>query len=55
MPKNLPAPRDAGVPFPAVVPPGEHRYRERATRFRELGAVALLTRAKDFDKLLFVS
>src|SRR5881296_3236738 len=49
------AARNAGVPFLAVVAPDEHRYRERAARFRELGAVPLLARAKDLEKLLFVS
>jgi HAD superfamily phosphatase len=49
------AARDAGVSFLAIVPPGEHRYRERAARFRVLGAVALLTRASDLNKWLVVS
>lgn len=35
----------AGVPFLAVIAPGEHGYRKRAARFRELGAIALLPRA----------
>ena len=39
------AARDAGVPFMAIIAPGEHGYRERAKRFRELGALALLPRA----------
>ncbi len=39
------AAREAGVPFMAVIAPGEERYRERAARFRELGAIALLPRA----------
>jgi HAD superfamily hydrolase (TIGR01548 family) len=39
------AARDAGVPFLAVIAPGEHSYRKRAARFRELGACALLPRA----------
>jgi HAD superfamily phosphatase len=39
------AARDAGVPFMAVIARGEHRYRPRAARFRELGALALLPRA----------
>jgi HAD superfamily hydrolase (TIGR01548 family) len=38
------AARDAGVPFVAVVRPGEHGARQRAARFRELGALALLPR-----------
>jgi HAD superfamily hydrolase (TIGR01548 family) len=49
------AARNAGVPFVAIVAPGEHRYRERAARFRELGAVALLRRATDLNVLLPVS
>jgi HAD superfamily hydrolase (TIGR01549 family) len=39
------AARDAGVPFMAIIAPGEHGYRSRAKRFRELGAVALLAKA----------
>jgi HAD superfamily phosphatase len=39
------AARDAKVPFMAIIAPGEHRYRQRAARFRELGALALLPRA----------
>ncbi len=46
------AARDAGVPFMAIIAPGEHRYRERAARFRELGALALLPRAKDLNHWL---
>src|SRR2546422_7686869 len=34
----------------AIIAPGEHRYRERAARFRALGAVALLHRATDLDR-----
>ncbi len=49
------AARNAGVPFVAIVAPGEHGYRERAARFRELGAVALLPRASDLNKLLVAS
>jgi len=49
------AAREAGVPFLAIIAPGEHRYRERAARFRELGAVALLRRATDLNALLPVS
>ena len=41
------AARDAGVPFMAIIAPGEHGYRDRAKRFRELGALALLSRAID--------
>ena len=39
------AARDARVPFMAILPPGAHGYRQRAARFRELGALALLPRA----------
>ena len=39
------AARDAQVPFMAILPPGTFEYRKRAARFRELGALALLTRA----------
>jgi HAD superfamily hydrolase (TIGR01548 family) len=46
------AARDAGVPFLAIIARDEHRYRERAARFKELGAVALLPRATDLDRLL---
>ncbi len=49
------AARSVGVPFLAIVAPGEHRYCERAARFRELGAVALLRRATDLNVLLPVS
>ena len=41
------AARDARVPFMAIIARGEHGYRERAKRFRELGALALLPRATD--------
>jgi HAD superfamily phosphatase len=46
------AAREARVPFAAVIAPGEHGYRERAARFRELGAVALVSRVADFRRLL---
>jgi HAD superfamily hydrolase (TIGR01548 family) len=46
------AAREAGVPFMAIIAPGEHRYRERAARFRELGALALLPRATELNRLL---
>jgi HAD superfamily hydrolase (TIGR01548 family) len=46
------AARDAGVPFMAIIAPGEHRYRERAARFRELGALALLPRVAELFRLL---
>ena len=46
------AAREAGVPFMAVIAPGEHRYRERAARFRKLGALALLARATELNRVL---
>jgi len=46
------AARDASVPFAAIIAPGEHHYRKRAAAFRELGAIALLHRATDLNKLL---
>jgi HAD superfamily phosphatase len=49
------AAREAGVPFAAIIAVGEHHYRKRAAKFRELGAVALLPRATDLNKLLGVT
>jgi HAD superfamily hydrolase (TIGR01548 family) len=46
------AARDAGVPFIAIIARDEHRYRERAARFRRLGALALLPRATELNRLL---
>ena len=46
------AAREAGVPFLAIIVRDEHGYRERAARFRELGAVALLTRVTELNRLL---
>jgi HAD superfamily hydrolase (TIGR01548 family) len=46
------AARDAGVPFMAIIGRGEHGYRARAKRFRELGAVALLARATELNAWL---
>jgi HAD superfamily hydrolase (TIGR01548 family) len=46
------AAREAGVPFMAIIAPGEHGYRERATRFRKLGALALLSRATELNRWL---
>lgn len=43
------AARDAGVPFMAIIAPGEHGYRARAQRFRDLGALALLPHATDLN------
>jgi HAD superfamily phosphatase len=39
------AARAAGVRFMAILPPGVYGYRQRAAKFRELGALALLPRA----------
>jgi HAD superfamily phosphatase len=38
------AARSACVPFMAILPAGVYGYRQRATQFRELGALALLPR-----------
>ena len=38
------AARAAGVRFLAILPPGAYGYRQRAAKFRELGAVGLLPR-----------
>jgi HAD superfamily phosphatase len=46
------AAREAKVPFMAIIAPGEHGYRKRAARFRELGALALLPRATDLNDWL---
>ena len=46
------AAREAGVPFAAIIAVGEHNYRRRAAKFRELGALALLPRAAALDGLL---
>jgi HAD superfamily hydrolase (TIGR01548 family) len=43
---------EAGVPFIAIIARGEHGYRERAARFRELGALALLSRATQLNHWL---
>ncbi len=42
----------AGVPFLAILAPGEHGYRERAARFRELDALGLLKRATELNRWL---
>jgi phosphoglycolate phosphatase-like HAD superfamily hydrolase len=49
------AARDAGVAFMAIIAPGEHGYRQRSARFRELSALALLPRATDLNKWLTAS
>jgi HAD superfamily phosphatase len=46
------AARDAGVPFLAILPAGAHGYRRRATNFKKLGALALLSRATDLNRWL---
>ena len=46
------AAQSAGVPFLAILAPGEYGYRERAARFRELGALGLLNRATELSKWL---
>lgn len=42
----------AGVPFMAILPKSSYDYRGRARKFRELGALTLLERARDLDQLL---
>jgi len=42
----------ADVPFMAILPKSAHDYRGRAKRFRDMGALALLERARDLDRLL---
>jgi len=46
------AARAAGVPFAAIISVGEHNYRKRAAKFRDLGAVALLPQATAVNGLL---
>ncbi len=46
------AARDAGVPFMAIIAPGEHGFSERSKRFRGLGALALLPRATELNRWL---
>jgi HAD superfamily phosphatase len=46
------AARAARVPFIAILPPGSQDYRQHAARFRELGALALLSRATGLNALL---
>ena len=46
------AAREAGVPFLAILARDEDRYRERAARFRELGALALLPSATDLNHFI---
>jgi len=42
----------AGVPFMAILPNRLDGYRERAKKFRDLGALRLLERARDLDRWL---
>jgi phosphoglycolate phosphatase-like HAD superfamily hydrolase len=42
----------AGVKFMAILPAGVYGYRERARKFRELGAVGLLRRASGLSEWL---
>jgi len=46
------AAQGAGVPFAAILGPGDPDYRGRRTRFLQLGALALLPRARDVNTLL---
>ena len=46
------AAKAARIPFMAVLSKKDLDYRERARRFRHLGALALLERARDLDRLL---
>lgn len=46
------AAHEAGVPFLAIIARDEYGYRERAARFREFGALALLSRATELNRLL---
>jgi len=46
------AAKAARVPFMAILSKTEHDYRERARKFRELGALQLLEKARDLDRFL---
>jgi HAD superfamily hydrolase (TIGR01548 family) len=46
------AARAADVPFMAIIAPGEGSYRQRAARFRKLGALALLPHATELNRWL---
>jgi HAD superfamily hydrolase (TIGR01548 family) len=46
------AARDANVAFMAIIAAGEHGYRQRAARFHELGALALLPRVTELFRIL---
>jgi len=49
------AARGAGVPFLAIIAPGEYGYRQRAAQFRDLAALALLPRATALNAWLKLS
>jgi len=40
------------VPFMAILPKNAYDYKERSGKFLKLGALRLLERARDLDKLL---
>jgi len=46
------AAKAAGVPFMAILPKGSYDYRGKAKEFRGLGALRLLSKARDLDGLL---
>jgi HAD superfamily phosphatase len=46
------AAKAARVPFMAILPKSSSDYRQRAKKFRELGALELLDRARDLHRLL---
>lgn len=46
------AAKAAGVPFMAILSKREIDYREKAKKFRELGALRLLEKAKDLERWL---
>jgi HAD superfamily phosphatase len=46
------AAKAAGIPFIAILSKKDLDYRERARRFRELGALCLFERARDLDEWL---
>jgi len=46
------AAKSARVPFMAILSKKEMDYRQRAKRFRELGALCLLEKARDLDRWL---
>ncbi len=43
------AAKAAGMPFIAILPKDAYDYRQRAKKFRDLGAVTLLDRARDLE------